>query len=245
MLYTADMVACVWRLTPQKPRTKSHMLTIYGRATSSNVQSVVWAVAEMGLAHRRIDVGGSFGGNQTEAFLAWNPMGRVPVIQDGNMTLFESQAILRYLSSKYGTEAFWPSDPVARAPIDQWMEWAKVHVAPVVIYKVFWQLVRTTAADRDHQLLADAEAELDALMQIADAQLAKDSWLIGNEFSLADISFGTLLYRYFNVSFRKADLPHLKRYYDRLCARPAYAEHVMISFDSLRVEGASDGSDVA
>ena len=213
------------------------MLTIHGRATSSNVQFVMWGVAEMGLEHERLDVGGSFGGNDTPEFLAMNPMGRVPVIEDGDITLFESQAILRYLAARHGAEALWPADAVARAPVDQWMEWSKTSVAPTVIYKVFWQMIRVTKAERNQPLVDEGVAELRQLMAIADARLGRHEWLVGDTMTLADISFGTNLYRYFTVDFERADLPNLQAYYDRLCARPAYAENVMVSFESLRVPG--------
>ena len=214
------------------------MLTIHGRATSSNVQAVMWGVAEMGIEHQRLDIGGGFGGNDTPEFLAMNPMGRVPVIEDGDVTLFESQAILRYLASRHGAEALWPADAVARAPIDQWMEWAKTSVAPTLIYKVFWQMIRVSKADRNQPLVDEGVTELRQLMAIADARLGEHEWLVGDHMTLADISFGTNLYRYYNVTFQRSDLPNLKAYYDRLCARPAYAEQVMVSFESLRVPGA-------
>lgn len=214
------------------------MLEIHGRATSSNVQAVMWLVAELGIEHRRLDVGGEFGGNQTPEFLAMNPMGRVPVADDGEVTMFESQAILRYLAARHGGGTLWPADTVLRAPVDQWMEWAKVNVAPAIIYKVFWQLVRTSAADRDHGRVEEGIAELKELMAIADARIGESGWLAGPEMTLADITFGTQLYRYFTLPFSKADLPALQGYYDRLCGRPAYAEHVMVSYESLRVPDA-------
>src|SRR5690554_2426810 len=65
------------------------MLTIYGRATSSNTQLVMWAIGELGLEHRRLDYGGVFGKTDTPQYLAMNPMGYVPVLQDGSLTLFE------------------------------------------------------------------------------------------------------------------------------------------------------------
>ncbi|MEM8977922.1 MAG: glutathione S-transferase family protein [Pseudomonadota bacterium] len=214
------------------------MLTIHGRTTSSNVQAVMWAIAEMGLSHKRLDVGGAFGGNDTPEFLAMNPMGRVPVLQDGDLTLFESQVILRYLGTQHESGTLWPQDAQARARTDQWMEWAKVNVTPAVIYKVFWQMVRVSKADRDHAKVAEGTAELKPLMAIADRQIAKHGWLAGPEMSMADISFGTQLFRYYTVDFDRADLPNLARYYEKLCARAAYAEHVMVSYESLRVPGA-------
>lgn len=212
------------------------MITIHGRATSSNVQAVMWAIGEMGLSHNRIDVGGAFGGTDTAEFLALNPMGRVPVLQDGALTLFESQAILRYLATKSEATTIWPQSPKALAISDQWMEWAKVNFYPVLTYKVFWQLIRVGAQDRDYELIADGADTLKELMAIAEEQIAQYGWLAGPDFSLADISFGTHLYRYFTADFERGDFPALAAYYDRLCARTAYQTHVMISYESLRVK---------
>ncbi len=214
------------------------MLTIHGRTTSSNVQAVMWLIGELGLPHKRLDVGGVFGGNRSPEFLAMNPMGRIPVIEDRDVVLFESQAILRYLAAKHHAETLWPTDPATRGPIDQWMEWCKVNVVPVATYKVFWQLIRTSATDRDDNIVSQGISELKSLMTIANAQIARHGWLAGPQMSLADISFGTTLYRYFTVPFERANLPNLRAYYDRLCTRPAYAEHVMVSFETLRVPGA-------
>ena len=210
------------------------MLRIHGRASSSNVQAVMWLVGELGIGHERLDVGGPFGGNQEPGFLAMNPMGRIPVVEDGDVTMFESQAILRYLATRHGGERLWPSDPVARAPVDQWMEWAKVHFQPVLMPKVFWPLMRSAASEGDRALLAEGTGELKGLMPIAEARIAEHGWLAGPEMSLADITFATQLFRYFTLDFERAELPALRGYYDRLCERPTYAEHVMVSYDSLR-----------
>ena len=99
----------------------------------------MWAVAEMGIPHERYDVGGVFGGKNTPEFLAKNPNGCVPVIEDGEVTMFESQAIIRYLAAKHGEESLWSSDPVYRAPIDQWMDWSKINVhieTPILVSKI-------------------------------------------------------------------------------------------------------------
>ncbi|HEX2019528.1 MAG TPA: glutathione S-transferase N-terminal domain-containing protein, partial [Aurantimonas sp.] len=87
------------------------MLTVWGRRTSSNVQMVMWCIAELGLTARRHDVGHRYGGNDTPEFLAMNPNGLVPVLQDGDdAPLFESAVILRYLASRYGDAPLWPAD---------------------------------------------------------------------------------------------------------------------------------------
>ena len=90
------------------------MITVWGRATSSNVQIVMWALGELGLEANRIDVGGAYGGTDTAEYRALNPNGLVPTFRDDEVTLWESAAILRYLAARHGDEAFWPRDPVRR-----------------------------------------------------------------------------------------------------------------------------------
>ena len=76
------------------------MLTVYGRADSSNVQAVMWCIAELGLPHERYNIGHRFGGTNTPEFIAMNPSGMVPVLVDGEgFALWESSAILRYLAN--------------------------------------------------------------------------------------------------------------------------------------------------
>ena len=89
------------------------MLKIYGRATSYNVQKVMWLVAELGLPHQRIDVGGKFGGLDTPEFLAMNPNGKIPVIDDGGVIVWESNAIVRYLAAKYSLGQWCPASLMA------------------------------------------------------------------------------------------------------------------------------------
>jgi len=214
------------------------MIRVHGRNTSSNVQPVMWICAELGLEVERIDVGGAFGGTDTPAYRAMNPMGRIPVMQDGELTLFESQAILRYLAAQYGRDALWPADAHACAVQDMWMEWAKQNVAPEFTYKIFWQLIRTPAAERDHTLLQSGIEAVQRLMPIADARIAQDGWLAGKTISLADFTFGVNLYRYYTLDFDRPETPNLDAYYQRLLARAPYREHAMIPFDSLRVDGA-------
>jgi len=154
------------------------MITVHGRNTSSNVQPVIWLLNELELPHERLDVGGAFGGTDTPEYRAMNPMGLIPSLQDGDVTMFESQAIMRYLAAQHG-ERFWPASPAARAPSDQWMEWTKTSVAPLVVYKIFWQLIRTPAAQRDHAALDEAVSSTARVMTIAESQLAKHDWLAG------------------------------------------------------------------
>ena len=113
------------------------MITVWGRTTSSNVQAALWALAEIGIDYERIDAGGAFGMVDTPEFKAMNPNSLVPVLRDGEMIIWESAAIVRYLGTRYGSETFWPSDPVRRAPLDMWAEWAKTTLVPALIGGLF------------------------------------------------------------------------------------------------------------
>jgi glutathione S-transferase len=213
----------------------SNNLTIWGRVTSSNVQVVMWTIAELGLDHQRIDAGGSFGGTATPEYRAMNPNGLVPVMRDDDLVMFESNAITRYLAARYGNGKLLSNDPQTRARQDMWMEWAKTTLYPRVIGGIFWTLVRTPKADRDAKALANHVAAAAAAMGIVEAELAKHDWLSGDDFSLADIGLGSLLYRYFTLEFDRPELPHLQAYYDRLCQREAFRTHAMVSYEDLRV----------
>jgi len=214
------------------------MITVWGRASSSNVQVVMWAVAELGLTHERIDWGGKFGGNDDPDYRAMNPNGLVPTLRDGDTVLWESQAILRYLGARYGDEGFWPVDPAKRAALDMWSEWVKTSVVPTLVYSVFWQLIRTPKAERSQAAIDEGAAKLKALMTMVDARLGAGPFLNGQSLSFADISLGAPLYRYYTLDFERGATPNLDVYYARLQQRPAYREHAMVSYESLRAPGA-------
>jgi glutathione S-transferase len=212
------------------------MLTVWGRKTSSNVQALMWCIGELGLPYRRHDVGHRYGGTDTAEFLAMNPNGTVPVLRDGEgEPLWETGAILRYLAARYGSGPFWPADPLARAHGDKWAEWSKINITLGFTEPIFWRVIRTAPADRDPAAIGRAVEALGKLLAIAEAQLSRLPFLAGNAFTLADIQFGHVLYRYFDIPIERPELPALRRYYDALSQRPAFREHVMVSYEELRV----------
>ncbi len=212
------------------------MLTVWGRKTSSNVQALMWCIGELALPYRRHDIGHRHGGNDTPEFLALNPNGTVPVLRDGDgETLWETGAILRYLAGRYGGSQFWPQDSEARAQIDKWAEWSKINIALNFTVPIFWRVVRTAPRDQDAAAIAKAINAFNKELDIAEAQLQRHTYLAGNELTLADIQFGHVLFRYYDIAIDRSDRPALRRYYDRLAARPAFQEHVMVSYEELRV----------
>ncbi len=211
------------------------MIKVWGRASSSNVQSVMWCIAELGLPFERIDAGLMYGVNNTAEYLAMNPNGTVPTLIDGDgPALWESGAIGRYLANVYADDKFWPVDPIQRADVDRWAEWGKVSVQMNFNAPIFWPVVRVPLKDRNQEQLAKAISLFENKLAMADSRLAKQAFLVGDDLTLADIQFGHILYRYYELEIERGSLPNVRRYYETLCARPAYRQHVMINFDELR-----------
>ncbi|MEM7213384.1 MAG: glutathione S-transferase family protein [Pseudomonadota bacterium] len=210
------------------------MLTIYGRATSSNVQLVMWAVGELGLEHKRLDYGHKYGGTDTSEYRAMHPLGRVPVMQDGDLVMFESGAITRYLCENYGTAPFWPEALDDRARLDVWCELVKATIAPMFAQPIFWSLLSFSAGEGGETVQAAAEAIKPHLTAL-DARIGAGPWIAGDDFTFADLWTGHLLYRYNELVFDKAETPNLDAYFARLTRRPAFAQHVMVSFEPLRM----------
>ena len=209
------------------------MLTVWGRRSSANVQKVLWLVGELGLPHQHIPAGGDVGGLDDPAFRAMNPHGKVPVIKDGAVVVWESHAILRYLAAVHGADRFWPADPAARAAVDGWMDWAQTALQPAFLGGVFWGGYRTPKARRDEGAVARALDQTVRYLTLVDAQLVDRPFIVGEDLSLADIAIGAHLYRYFELEIDRPALPRLAAWYGRLRGRPAYREHVMVPFAEL------------
>lgn len=209
------------------------MITVYGRATSSNVQLVMWAIAELGIEAERLDYGHVHGGTNTEEYGNMNPNRLVPTLRDDKLVLWESAAILRYLGARYGSETFWPSDPVVRAPVDMWAEWGKITLSQAFTVPVFWPRVRMSAAERDERKMLKAIANVDRLLEIAALQLGKNPFICGSDLTAADIAIGHILYRWMTIDIERRPNAVLKAYYERLTERSAYRDNVMVSYASL------------
>jgi glutathione S-transferase len=203
------------------------MLKVWGRNTSINVQKVMWAVGELGLPHQRIDIGGPFGKNNEPAYLAINPNGLVPTLEeDDGFLLWESNAIVRYLAGKYGAGTLEPGDIQARASAGRWMDWQLSVCAPA-IHGLFWGLIRTPPEKRDQKEIDASRERTTAAMKILDAQLGRTRFVAGDAFSMGDIPVGLIAYRYRRLVPQRSGLAHLERWYLELEQRPAFAQHVL------------------
>ena len=202
------------------------MLKILGRKNSSNVQKVVWACDEIGLPFVREDVGGPFGRNKDPEYLALNPNGVIPTVIDDGFVLWESNAIVRYLAGKYGVGALSPADARERALADQWMDWQQT-VANPAISPVFYNLIRLKSPERDMAAVKAGRDKLAAALAILDAHLAKNDFVAGPRFTMGDIPLGIVVYRWYELSIERENYPALKKWFDRMAARPAFQKNVM------------------
>jgi glutathione S-transferase len=202
------------------------MIKIWGRNTSSNVQKVMWAVGEMALPHQRIDVGGAFGKNKEPPYLAMNPNGLVPTLEEEDgFTLWESNSIVRYLAAKHASRTLEPADLKTRALAHKWMDWQLSVMSPAIT-PVFWGLIRTPPEKRDANAIAAGKARTIEAAQILDRQLGKTSYLAGDAFSYGDIPVGIMIYRYVQLIPERPATQHLDRWYAAISSRPAFKDQV-------------------
>jgi glutathione S-transferase len=203
------------------------MIKIWGRGNSVNVQKAVWAAAELGLDFERVDAGGAFGGLETKEYGRLNPNRRVPTLVDDGLVLWESQAIVRYLASKYGAGSLYPDDLRDRAIADQWMDWVQTTLFANMLV-VFWGLIRTKAEDRDLGAIEKGVSGMNASFKILDNFLAGRSFILGDNLSMGDIPVGAYCWRYMGLDIERPAMPNLEAWYEKLKERKAFQDSVAL-----------------
>ncbi len=205
------------------------MINIYGRRNSSQVIQVMWTIGELGIDHVRHNVGGTFGGLDTDEYQNLNPNGLIPTIEDSGFVLWESYAIVRYLSRQYGEGSLWPANAQETARADQWMEWTNSRFMDT-FFPAFWQLIRTTIENQDLEKVKKAATDTGVLLQIIENTLAGQKYIAGNSLTMGDIPLGAMMFKYFTLDIERPSLPNIESWYARLCDREAYQQHAMVPF---------------
>lgn len=195
------------------------MLHIWGRLTSINVRKVVWTAQELGLAAQRTDAGGSFGLVNEPAYRQRNPNARVPMIEDGDLVLWESNVIVRYLCAKHSMGRLYPEPLARRFEAEKWMDWQQTTANPAG-RDAFLQWIRTSAAQRQPERIARSVAAMEPLMDILENHLARRSFMLGDDFSMADIPLGCEVHRWLGLPQPRPAWPHLERWLRTLAQRP-------------------------
>ena len=175
------------------------MMRLWGRKSSINVQKVLWCFAELGLEEgkdfERIDAGLHFGKNRTPEFLALNPNGLVPTLEDGNLVLWESNTILRYLCSQYDPSKHFPTDIATQYQSEKWMDWQVGTMWPALRI-AFLGLTRTPENERNKEAIRKAYQDSNALFSLLDQQLASQHYCSGNSFNIGDIPLALCVSRW-------------------------------------------------
>ena len=205
------------------------MIEIWGRRNASNVMPVMWALGELGRPHVRHDIGGSFGGTDSRAFRQLNPNGRIPTLVDGDLVLFESNAVVRYLCRRYGAGTLLPDDEAGCARADQWMEWHKTTLYPPYI-DLFWAIVRTEPMLRDPAAIARLSNALRDPLAILEAHLAERPFVTGERLTMADIVIGPAIHRLLALEVERPPIPRIEAWYAALQERPAFRVHAMFPY---------------
>lgn len=157
-----------------------------------------------------------------------NPNRRVPTLQDGDFTLWESNVIVRYLAARHGAGTLWPMEVETRALADQWMDWQQTTLLPDM-RTVFWGLVRTEPDQRDLAKIDAAAENLKSIWERLNRHLGDRPFVAGDEFTMGDIPVGAMCHRYHALGVERAACENLSAWYERrLQQRPAYRAHVML-----------------
>jgi glutathione S-transferase len=188
------------------------MLKVWGRISSINVRKVVLAAQWLGVPFERVDAGHEFGVVTTPAYLAMNPNALVPTIEDGEFRLWESNVIVRYLCAKHSMGGLYPSTLEARFDAERWMDWQQTTLNPAG-RNAFVQLMRVAPDKRQPQLVEQSIAATEPLLRVLDAHLARQPYMAGDAFTMADIPIACEIHRWRGIPMPQVELPHVDKWY--------------------------------
>jgi glutathione S-transferase len=196
------------------------MLKIWGRISSINVRKVVLCAQMLNIPFQRMDAGLNFGVVNTPDYLMLNPNAMVPTLQDGDYTLWESNAIVRYLCAR--ENQLYPYDLHQRFRAEQWMDWQQTSLNRVS-GTAFVQWIRTPQAQRNHDLIAQSVAATEPLMDLLDQQLQTQSFITGAQMTMADIPIACEVHRWWGLPQSRPRWQHLQRWYTQMQQHPGAA----------------------
>ena len=205
------------------------VLTIFGRTNSVNVQKVLWCLAELGVPFERIDAGLEHGKNNEPWYLALNPNGRVPLLQDGNFSLWESNTIVRYLAARFSRGGLWPESLETRALAERWMDWQLSTLVRPGIDGLLEPDPHPGRRAETREIVARGTDEANRAVEILDGQLRAQPFVAGDAFTMGDIPVGAVVHRWLALpGVDRPPLPALQAWHARLTERQAFRRHVML-----------------
>lgn len=201
------------------------VLTLWGRLNSINVQKVLWTLEELQLPFQRIDAGMQFGVNKTQEYLAKNPNGLVPMIDDEGFILWESHTIMRYLAKKHDAQGrVFPKDIQVQAKIEQWHDWYNTVFWPPM-RNLFWGYIRTPQENRNLEELENSRIQMIKGIEMVEEQLTRTKFIAAEQFTLADIPIALVAYRWFNLPLERPSFPHFEAWYANVKIRSGFLKY--------------------
>ena len=195
------------------------MIRLLGRHTSGNVQKVLFMLEELGLAYVREDYGRQFNNTNTEEYRKLNPTIKVPTLIDGEVVIWESNSILRYLAAKH-KPTLTGATPADKTYVERWMDWqlGALNTPYVAVFKD----ARKPAAERSADFPAQS-ADLIAQMKILEGHITGKSWFALDRLTVADMCLAPIVKRCLEFPIEKPAFPELSRWQKTIDARPAFA----------------------
>ena len=188
-------------------------IKIYGRLSSANVQKINWFCEYAKISVINLNYGGVHGKTQTIDFQKMNPNSRIPVLDDNNFILYESNAILRYLSKKF--DVLFEEKNEISSRIDQWIDWGSFTFASPCSLLTAHKL--SLPQDQRDELIADkAKNDIFSLLKILNNHLVKKDFIVDEKFSLADIPLGIWCHRCINLNISFDNFPNINDWYIKL-----------------------------
>ena len=201
------------------------MEKLLGRTSSINVRKVLWTLHELDVSIEREDWGIGFRSTKTPEFLNLNPNGLIPVYIEGDFVLWESNTICRYLATKYKRYDLLPYEVQNRATVEKWMDWSATNLNSAWRYS-FMALVRKAPKYNDPKEIASSISSWNRHMELLDKQLTRtQAYVVGEEFTLADIVVGLSINRWIMSPIDHANCPAVLSFYEKLKQRDGFLKN--------------------
>lgn len=196
------------------------MIKIYGHPMSTCTRKVLTTLAETNTAFELSLVDFAKGEHKQEPHLSRQPFGQIPTLDDDGFALFESRAICRYLSAKSGSSLV-PKEPQQRGLMDQWLSVEQSNFSPAAMKFIYEYVFKRP---QQPGVLDDATAMLEKSFAALSVPLAKSSFLVGEQFTLADIGYMPYFDYALNTPARATfeKYPHVMKWWERISQRPSW-----------------------
>ncbi len=198
----------------------SHALKLWGRISSINVRKVMWTAQYLKLPIERVDAGAAFGVVDTPEFRKMNPNAMIPVLQDGDFTLWESNVIVRYLCEKHSNGLLYPNDSQQRFLAERWMDWQQSELNRAT-GPAFVQWFRTTPEQRSMAIIEDSTRKAERWLAILEAHLQQHRYMAGDQLTMADIPILCEIHRWWALPQPRPSYPNIERWYAPLLSHEA------------------------